>query len=367
MPVYAGAPYVGRAVESVLHQTFRDFELLVVDDCSPDDSADIAASSGDDRVRIVHNERNLGQVGSLNRGLREARAPLVARLDQDDECLPERLERQVAVLEAEPRVAVVGTWMDAVQEDGTVYDRLRGTIDDRADLVDQLLANTLPLAHPTVMFRLDSVLGVGGYDESVRYAEDMDLWRRLTLAGHEARVVREPLLRYLVHGGQQSRRHSDAQRENNMASLDRFITELSSEVPVTDLRRLFTDDPRFWHDRGARTRAARTAAALEPLLSGATERLELDASESGRLETLVRARVHRIAMNSWKHSVVGHWLASGPLLRENASARNRALVNVAAPVLRSGRLLAQAVARIPALSPLKERAKRSRRLLRLTR
>jgi glycosyltransferase involved in cell wall biosynthesis len=365
MPVYAGASYVGRAVESVLQQTYHDFELLVVDDCSPDDSADIAASYDDDRVRIARNERNLGQVASLNRGLREARAPLVARLDQDDECLPTRLERQVAVLEAESRVAVVGTWMDAVQEDGSVYDRLRGTIDDRTELVAHILAHTLPLAHPTVMFRVDRVLDVGGYDESVRYAEDMDLWRRLTLAGNDARVVHEPLLRYLVHGAQQSQRHSDEQRENNMASLDRFIAELAPGIPVQDVRRLLTNDPEFWRGRNVRVRAQRSAAALEPLVSGAAERLELDAVEAARLDDLVRARVHHVALSSWQHSVGGHWSASGPLLR-SAGAR-RVLVYTTAPALRSARLLAKKAARVPALNRLKKHAQRSRRLLHLTR
>src|SRR5581483_7441972 len=104
LAVRDGEPYIGEAVESVLDQTFTDFELLLVDDASTDGTVAVVERLGDERIRILRNERNLGQVPSLNRGLGEARGEYVARLDADDACLPTRLARQVEILDAEPRV-----------------------------------------------------------------------------------------------------------------------------------------------------------------------------------------------------------------------------------------------------------------------
>ena len=111
MGVYDGLPYVRDAVRSVLGQTYKDFELLVIDDCSTDGTAAELerVADGDDRLRIVRNDENVGLTRSLNRGLDEARGEYVARHDADDRSAPERLARQVAYLNANPDVAVVGT------------------------------------------------------------------------------------------------------------------------------------------------------------------------------------------------------------------------------------------------------------------
>lgn len=140
MPVYNGGAQLGPVVESVLSQTFGDFELLVLDDASTDGCVAPIDSYGDSRIRLVRNEHNLEQVPTLNRGLREARGEYVARLDQDDRCRPHRLKRQVEQLDREPQFALVGTWMDIVDEQGRLVWELRGRINDfqreRADRDD---------------------------------------------------------------------------------------------------------------------------------------------------------------------------------------------------------------------------------------
>src|SRR5205823_8256702 len=118
------------AVASVLDQTHRDFELLIVDDASTDDTVATIERFGDARIRLLRNERNLGQVPSLNRGLREARGEIVARIDADDVARPTRLERQVAALDAEPRVGLVGTWLELVDERGRHVGALERRLDD---------------------------------------------------------------------------------------------------------------------------------------------------------------------------------------------------------------------------------------------
>jgi len=373
LPVYNGGDLVSTAIDSVLAQTFTDFELLLIDDCSTDDSAAAICAYDDPRIRLLRNERNVGQVATLNRGLREVRAPYVARLDQDDACLPHRLERQVALLDAEPEVAVVGTWMDVCDDDDHLVWELRGTIGDRAHLVFLILTNQLPIAHPTVMFRRDPVLALGGYDVSVKLAEDQDLWRRLVLAGHAARVVEEPLLRYRLHAGQQSQQRWEEQQVSNRRALDRFIAELAGEEDATAIRLLLTWDDEFWSAHGTHDDAARVAGALERLLSGARARLDLTENQAATLDEQIRARVTLAARRSWRSGVLRHWRTSRPLLHAGVlrlpPARRRraqavaAFVYATAPVLAvllRGERLGQAVWEAERVQPVKRRAKRTR-------
>lgn len=340
MPVYNGEAHLREAVGSILAQTFTDFELLAIDDCSTDGSAELLASYGDERVRLIRNEHNLGQVATLNRGLREALGELVARLDQDDIMLPARLERQVAFLDANPRVALVATWMDFVDPSGRVIWELRDRLDDFPELIYLILTDELPLPHPTVMFRREPVLALGGYDEAVRYAEDRDLWRRLALERHEARMLPELLVRYRVHEGQQSRTSADAQRQNNEQALERFIATLEGRVSPPAVRRLLGGDGEIWREL-SHTGARDLARSLELLLEGGARRLQLAEAERVELERRVRSRVHLLARRSWRVSVAGHWRAAGPLLRFGGpavapSTRRRArLAYACAPILRA--------------------------------
>ena len=314
LPVYNGAAYITAAIQSVLDQTMDDFELLVVDDCSSDDSTAIVAGFGDPRIRVLRNEQNLGQIGSLNRGLTEARAPYVARLDQDDRCRPERLERQAAVLDAEPRVGLVGTLMDIVDDEDRPISRTRGRLDDYVDFIFAAVTNQLPLGHPSVMFRRDAVLALGGYDGSVALAEDQDLWRRLALAGYEARLLQEPLLVYRVHTGQQSQRSARLQQENNGRALDNFLATLSGRPSAPGLGLLLAWNDDFWRVCRTGADARRAAASLETLLEDAATRLDLSSKDAGKLDELMRHRVELAARRSWRTSVIRHWTASGPLL-----------------------------------------------------
>jgi glycosyltransferase involved in cell wall biosynthesis len=279
-----GLPWLRDAVESVLSQTYADFELLLVDDGSTDGSADAAESYGDPRIRVLRNERNLGQVPSLNRGLHEARGEYVARLDADDVCLPGRLERQLALLESDPSVALVGTWMDVVDERGRLWGRLRGHVRDYPEFVFAVLADRYPWGHPSLMFRRDVVLRLGGYDEALAPAEDKDLYRRLALARHEARAIEEPLVRYRRHGQQLSQEEAEVQLRHDWESQERFLGELAGAEHAAVLRLLLATGP---------GREGVPADLVGRLLDGAQRRLELTAPERGKLESLLTAHLAR--------------------------------------------------------------------------
>jgi glycosyltransferase involved in cell wall biosynthesis len=175
---YENERTVARAVSSILAQTESRLQLLVIDDGCRDGSAAAAreAIGADPRGAVMTMERNLGIARSLNEGLREAAAPLVAIQDADDYSDPERLRLQLAALEAEPEVAVVGTRMREVDAAGR---ELAPRTSFAAGDVGPVLMRFNPIPNGCSLFRRDVVLGVGGYDPRYRYATEYDLWLRI--------------------------------------------------------------------------------------------------------------------------------------------------------------------------------------------
>src|SRR5262249_35838237 len=182
MSVHNGSRFLRPAIDSVLAQTYSDFELVVVDDASTDGSAELVESYTDPRIRLHRNERTLGIPGALNAGLALARGEYVARFDCDDLCLPERLERQVALLDDEPQVALAGSWVDVTSEDGAAIGAARGSSGSFPEFVHLCLVDRVPLLHSALMFRKQAVLDVGAYDTSLPLSVDQDLYRRTALA-----------------------------------------------------------------------------------------------------------------------------------------------------------------------------------------
>ncbi len=202
MAVHNGSQYIKEAVQSLLDQTFSDWELvLVLDGCTDGTEAQLL-SVRDDRIQVVALTERVGLAAALNVGLRHCRAEYVARLDADDRCLPRRLELQVRELDRRPHLAVLGSH-------AYIIDRLGAPVGLRAMptgspcVADALLWRDVVI-HPSVMFRRSVVLEVGGYDDRLVRMEDYCLW----LA-----VVREwaidnlplPLIELRTHAGQHSR------------------------------------------------------------------------------------------------------------------------------------------------------------------
>jgi glycosyltransferase involved in cell wall biosynthesis len=359
LAVHDGEPYVRRCVESVLDQTFADFEFLVVDDASTDGTVATIDSFGDPRIRLLRNDSNLGQVPSLNRGLAEARGEYVARIDADDWCRPERLERQVAVLDGEPAVGVVGTWMDIVDERDRPVDSLRSRIADFVEFVYHTLIMRVYISHPSAMFRREVVTELGGYDESTGPAEDKDLWRRLALARWDARIVPEPLVVYRSHEGQLSQTRAAYQRDVDGRSQDRFLTALTGSGDVRPARLLLADDRGFWEERHD---AAGALAVLERVLAGARAELRLDDAEAGRLERLVAQRLLAVSESRpWRREarvLAAYWSARVAGGRGPGRAARIALAPLREGTRRGTRAAGDAAARVPALRRLRASARR---------
>ena len=184
MPVHNGRRYVADAVRSILAQTFRDFELIVIDDGSTDGSDEIVRdlASADARIRLVRQE-NKGVTCSLNVGVAQARGTLIARMDADDLSWPERFEKQVRFLDSRPDHVLVGSRCRLIDPDGAPICEKKDVPLSHEQIDQQLLEMRWPIVHPAVMIRGSALKQIGGYDERYRTNQDHDLFLRLAEIG----------------------------------------------------------------------------------------------------------------------------------------------------------------------------------------
>ncbi len=181
MPAYNAEPFIAQAIESVLAQTFREFELIVVDDGSTDATPIIVKSFRDPRIVLIHQE-NMGIAWALNTGLGEARSDLIARFDADDLCYPERLERQYAFMQDHPDYVLAGAMVDYADKEGHFVFTYRPPA-ETDDQIRQLSYRTCPFIHSSVIYRKSVVLALGGYNVYAHGFEDHLLWRLLIGTG----------------------------------------------------------------------------------------------------------------------------------------------------------------------------------------
>ena len=210
IPAYNGASLIGETLASLGEQTLTAWEALVVDDCSSDDTRDLVRNWPDPRVRLIENAVNGGPVNTRNRGFAEARGRYLAGLDQDDLCRPERLARQVAYLNANPDVALVGTQTEQLLG-GRVLP-MNYAPHTTPDLIAWLSWIENPLAWSTVMVRTDAARRLDPFTRpEILYAEDFDLYHRIVAFGRIARLD-EPLVIYRQHDGGVSKRFTTMMR-----------------------------------------------------------------------------------------------------------------------------------------------------------
>lgn len=238
LPAYNVEEYIDEAIQSILAQTFTDFELIVVDDGSTDRTLEIVRGYATNRaLKIIANGENLGLTKSLNIGIAAARGGLIARQDGDDISLPTRLAEQVAYMEANPEIAVLGTARLRLSADGEI-DRQSGRLlstrpvatatdgkSARPAFNDLLQANHF--VHGSVMMRKSVLDEVGGYDEFFRYTQDYELWLRI--AKHHATAnLLEPLYALRSHA-------ASVTKENTAAAvLFQYLAVNTAQEQVSD-------------------------------------------------------------------------------------------------------------------------------------
>lgn len=242
MPVFNVEKHLRAAVDSVLTQTFADFEFLIVDDCSTDGTAEILDSYDDPRIVRVRNPQNLGIVASLNLGLALSRGELIARMDGDDICLPGRLAAQVAHMDANPAVVLLGTKYVHIDDDGQfVYHGFEMPPPPEPGTPGYMRWSLLwmtSIQHPTAMIRRSALAGLQ-YDAAYFTAEDYDLWTRLSQRGKIERL-QQVHLHYRVNPAGISTTRRQQQLETHYRITHRELC-LLMETPLSavDTRVLF--------------------------------------------------------------------------------------------------------------------------------
>ncbi len=236
MTAWNGSAWIGETIESVLAQTLRDFELVIVDDASTDDTCAVIERFDDPRIRLVRNTRNLGISPTRNRALALARAPYVAATDQDDLSEPTRLERQVAYLEANPGVVLAATAARELR-DGRTRLRYLGELDSA--LLHWRLFSRCDIVHSSICFRRAALEAHGlSYDADYPCSEDYLLFHRFAAIG-DIVVLNEPLVTYREHAQAASARHSETMNLNAARLLARRYREyLGIEVDLDEARLL---------------------------------------------------------------------------------------------------------------------------------
>jgi len=192
--VYNGEEYLRLAMESVLNQSFKDIEFVIVDDCSTDQTPAIIASYRDSRIVYIRNPMNLGQTPSLNVALNAAKGKYIARMDADDIYLPGKLEKQYAFMEEHPDIAVSGTAGIKIDEEGneiSVYSPPSSFRDAYFNIFFRS-----PLIHVSVICRRSALVEMGGYDEKYPFRADFALWSKLVINHYKITSIKDKLIKY---------------------------------------------------------------------------------------------------------------------------------------------------------------------------
>jgi glycosyltransferase involved in cell wall biosynthesis len=220
LPVYNASVYLNDCIDSILAQTFTDFELLMMDDGSTDNSIAIAESYEDERIKVFRCEHDFIQ--TLNRGLEESRGKYIARMDADDMMMPDRLERQVTLMENNPSVVVCSSTAKAFGFKEKVLGFGNGIINHVMLLL--LLGN--PIIHPSIMVRKDFLTRNNLRYKHYPYAEDYKLWADVCMAGGVFNVIPTPLIKYRISESQVSNKHRVEQVRTALTIRQEILEEL---------------------------------------------------------------------------------------------------------------------------------------------
>lgn len=239
MPVYCNAAHIEQAVESILNQTFTNFELIIIDDASTDDTLQRIKKHNDPRIQVIEKKQNTGYTESLNLGIDLAKGQYIARMDGDDISHPLRFEKQVALLDAEPDVILCGTWYRILGTVKEVHPPIRNFGIRRA------LRRNNALAHASVMIRKQTLLQNNlRYNPDMQPSEDYDLWVRMLPFG-KLKNIPEVLLDYRLHPGQVSQVQNELQQQK--ADLVRMKINASAAGENQIIEKLMPGFRNFWH------------------------------------------------------------------------------------------------------------------------
>ena len=228
IPVYNDERYIQQTIQSVLDQTFTDFELILVDDASTDRSVEIMKNFDDPRIHVFINEKNLGIVGSLNKAISLSKAAIIARLDHDDMCYPTRLEKQYNFLEVHPEIGLVGAGIQEIDSEGKKVGSPRIHLSEPY-LLKYWLHFEVLLSSPATTFRRSIIEKAGGFNPAAELAEDYDLYTRF-VKYCDLSNLSEPLVYKREHGKNASIKYHDDQVARHIHTCESEVAKLMGKT-----------------------------------------------------------------------------------------------------------------------------------------
>ncbi len=268
IPSYNYANHIAGCIESVLAQTFKDWELVVVDNCSSDNTVDVVRSFHDKRIRFYVNQTNLGLTRNWNRCVSLARGGYVAILPADDMYLPRMLERSVATLDAQPQVAFTHSALMRIDDHGSMVDtvRLRDTdIIMNSEAALRFLLMGCDVSPPTVVMRRSCFEEAGGFDETLSYSIDWGMWLQMALS-HDVAYIAEPLARNRYqHSGSMTARRVFRRPRIATSEEVQILGEIFARLPRT------TEWKKIQHEAHLELIGRHLDRTLRLLRQGATE------------------------------------------------------------------------------------------------
>ena len=229
MSVYNGEAYIKEAVESVINQTFKNWELIIINDCSTDSTGEILAEleKADNRVKVYPNEVNRRLPASLNRAVSLCWGKYIARMDADDICLPDRLEKQFKFMEENPDVDMSSCRFMTVKNGVYMSGGAGGRTDCGAIKAMLLVAN--PILHPGIIAKAE-VMKEFRYDTKLTCTEDLELWTRMIMGGKNIRILPECLMIYRLHDKQITSTTLERQRTEVLGIEEKYYSSLLEEM-----------------------------------------------------------------------------------------------------------------------------------------
>ena len=241
LPVYNGMPFLSAAVESILNQSFNNFELIVINNGSNDDTENYLNSLTDARIKVITTD-NIGLIAALNLGMHHCQGKYIARMDADDVCDVQRLQKQLDVLENNQRIGVVCSDIVKIDAENRVIGHEHAVISNNKQLLKQLCfqKSAKPIIHPSVMLRTELLQRNAGY-RNYQAAEDRDLWLRLSNQCDFYRIP-APLLYYRVTGTSVSRKNRLIQKNNSLLAVLNY--HVNSQLGID----MYVSSPMLWRD-----------------------------------------------------------------------------------------------------------------------
>lgn len=233
MPVYNGEKFLAEAIKSILKQTFKDFELLIIDDCSTDNSCDIINFFKDSRIQLIKNKNNIGQSRTMNNGIKISKGKYIARIDQDDCSAYDRLEKQFNLIK-NSNLSVVGTWCEKINLHSEIIGYINHPIEND-DIINSMAIDS-PFSHSSVIINKQHLIDNGLYSEIFNVAMDWDLWIKLATKGYKFYNIPEYLTKIRFH-------ESQATADFNFIDERLYLIDKGSLLPV---KNKYYDYNRAW-------------------------------------------------------------------------------------------------------------------------